>query len=54
MLRHSFVARCREKGMDIKIIQELVGHVESSKVTDEIYLDISQEFIKQELAKISF
>lgn len=54
MLRHSFVTRAREKGMDSAILQNIVGHVESSKVTDQIYLDISQDFIKQELAKISF
>lgn len=54
MLRHTFITRCRERGMDKLIIQELVGHVEESSITDEIYTDISQNFIKQELAKISF
>ena len=53
-LRHTFITRCREQGMYLETIQELVGHVEGSSVTDKIYIDVSQEFMKQELSKINF
>ena len=31
---------------------KLVGHIEGSKITDNIYTDISFDFISQELKKI--
>ena len=40
--------------MDKLIIQELVGHVENSVIIDNVYTDVSQDFVKQELTKISF
>jgi len=39
--------------MNPAILWYIVGYVESSKATDDTYLDISQVFIKQELTKIS-
>ena len=51
-LRHTFVTRLREAGVDIKIIQYLVGHIEGSSITDDIYTSLSEEFITKELKKV--
>lgn len=53
VLRHSAIQRMREAGMDMKVIQYLVGHVEGSKMTDDVYTDITDEFVEQELKKLS-
>ena len=52
-LRHTFVTRCQEKGMNIPVIQKLVGHIEGSKITTDVYTDISLDFITQEMKKIN-
>lgn len=52
-LRHTYITRLREAGVDIKIIQYLVGHVEGSSITDNVYTSISKEFIESELQKIN-
>lgn len=52
-LRHTYVTRLREAGVDMKIIQYLVGHVEGSSITNDIYTSISKEFIESELKKIN-
>lgn len=51
-LRHTYITRLREAGVDMKIIQYLVGHVEGSSITDNVYTSISKEFIENELKKI--
>lgn len=52
-LRHTYITRLREAGVDMKIIQYLVGHVEGSSITNDIYTSISKEFIESELQKIN-
>ena len=52
-LRHTFITRCVEKGMNFKVLQTLVGHVDGSSITTEIYTSVSNDFIKQELEKIN-
>lgn len=52
ILRHTYITRLREAGVDMKIIQYLVGHVEGSSITDDIYTSISKEFIENELKKV--
>ena len=52
-LRHTFITRCVENGMNIKVIQTLVGHVNGSTITNDIYTSVSNDFIKQELKKIN-
>ena len=52
VLRHTFITRLREKGIDMKVIQYLVGHTNNSKITDEVYTSLSDSFINNELKKI--
>lgn len=52
-LRHTYITRLREKGVDMKVIQYLVGHVEGSAITDEVYTPLSKEFIQNELQKVN-
>ena len=53
VLRHTRITEMRKAGMDMKVIQYLVGHVEGSKITDDIYTSVTPEFIEQELKKIN-
>lgn len=52
-LRHTFITRCVECGMFPKVIQNLVGHVEGSSITSDIYISISNDFIQQEFKKLN-
>lgn len=52
ILRHTFITRCVESGMNIKIIQYLVGHIQNSSLTLNTYTSISQEFIQAEFQKL--
>ena len=52
ILRHTCITRMREKGIDMKIIQYLVGHAENSNITDTVYTSVSKEWIQKELEKI--
>lgn len=51
-LRHTFITRCQEQGMPLVVIQSLVGHVEGSSITNDVYTSVSLEFMKQEIKKI--
>lgn len=51
-LRHTFITRCQEKGIPLVVIQSLVGHVEGSSITNNIYTSVSLDFMKQEIKKI--
>ncbi len=52
-LRHTFITRCQEKGLPLVVIQSLVGHVEGSDITNNVYTSVSLDFMKQELEKIN-
>ena len=51
-LRHTFITRCQENGVSLPVIQRIVGHVKGSKITNNIYTDVSLDFITKELKKI--
>lgn len=51
-LRHTFITRCQENGVSLPVIQKIVGHVKGSKITNNIYTDVSLDFITKELKKI--
>lgn len=50
-LRHSFATRMCEAGVNVKLIQALLGHVDISTTID-IYQDATQELQDRELPKI--
>ena len=49
-LRHTFITRCAESGININVTQNLVGH-KTLNTTLAIYTHISQEFLKEEFKK---
>lgn len=50
VLRHTGCTRNAENGMDIKVLQYLMGH-SSSKITNDIYNHVNEERAKKELLK---
>ena len=53
VLRHTRITEMRKAGMDMKAIQYLVGHVEGSNITDDVYTTLTPEFLEQEVKKIN-
>ena len=49
VLRHSFATRLCESGINIKVIQDVLGHVDVSTTMD-IYVDVMNDTKKRELA----
>lgn len=50
MLRHTGCTRNAENGMDLKVLQYLMGH-KSSKITNDVYNHVTQERAIQEVLK---
>lgn len=53
-LRHTRITRWKEQGMDMNAIQYLAGHVEGSEVTNDVYIDVSEEFAFNQLKALQF
>lgn len=51
-LRHSFAVHCLKSGMNVRVLQKILGHTNLS--TTAIYLDLIGEDIKTEFKKVSF
>lgn len=52
ILRHSFATHALNCGMDITVIQQLMGHEDIN--TTQIYVKISSTIIRQEYSKLTF
>lgn len=51
-LRHTFTTRCLEKGIDLKIVQEILGH-SSINMTVNLYTHVLPETKKEVIMKLS-
>ncbi len=52
ILRHTGCTRNAENGMDLKVLQYLMGH-KSSKITNEVYNHITEERVMEEMLKMA-
>ena len=50
MLRHSFASQLLAKGVNVRAVQELLGH--SSLATTEVYLQLAPDALTQAVAKL--
>lgn len=50
MLRHTFITRCAEEGMNQKALQMIAGHSDY-RITNEVYTNIDETFKNDELLK---
>ena len=50
VLRHTFCTRLMESGMNIKVIQSIMGHADFSTTMD-IYTDVEKDFVKDTAVK---
>ena len=50
-LRHTYITRCAESGINIKVTQNLVGH-KTLNTTLNIYTSIDKNFINTEISKL--
>lgn len=50
--RHTFCTRMAENGMDVKVLQEIMGH-KSIAVTMEVYNHIVDDRVKNEVARVA-
>lgn len=51
-LRHDGLTQWIEAGVDLRAVQYFAGHVEGSNVTNDVYIDISQEYAFQQFEKV--
>lgn len=48
-LRHTYITRLQEHHIALPVIQYLVGHVDGSTITEQVYTSVDLEFVKKEL-----
>ena len=52
-LRHTFISRCHERGIDEIIVQRWVGHAVGSAMTKSVYTHIATDTERQYIAKMN-
>ena len=52
-LRHTFISRCHEKGIDEIVVQKWVGHAIGSAMTKAVYTHIASDTEKSYIAKMN-
>ena len=51
ILRHTFCTRCAESGMDVKVLQTIMGH-SNIAVTMEVYNHVDEVRVQSEMKKL--
>ena len=51
ILRHTFCTRCAESGMDVKVLQTIMGH-SNITVTMEVYNHVDEIRVQNEMKKL--
>lgn len=51
-LRHTFTTNAVQKGVSIDVLREYLGHSPSSRILEEVYNHIQEEFKEKEISKI--
>lgn len=51
-LRHTFITRCAESGVNVTVCQQIVGH-STADMTLNVYTHVMDEFKRKELAKFT-
>lgn len=51
VLRHSFCTRMAENGMDVKVLQSIMGHA-NIQVTMEVYNHVNEDRIQKEMSRV--
>ncbi|MBE5751366.1 MAG: site-specific integrase [Clostridiales bacterium] len=51
-LRHTFITRCAESGVNVTVCQQIVGHT-TADMTLNVYTHVMDEFKRKELAKFT-
>lgn len=52
-LRHTALTYWNEKDIPLRVIQYLAGHVEGSEITDDVYIDINFDYVRNKLKEVS-
>ena len=51
ILRHTFCTRCAESGMDVKVLQTIMGH-SNIAVTMDVYNHVDEMRVQNEMKKL--
>lgn len=51
-IRHTFISNCAKNGIELKIVQKIVGHGVGSKITESIYTHYRKEEIKENMLRV--
>ena len=52
IMRHTRITELTEQHLHPIVIHYMVGHTDKSTVTENVYTDVSLDFVKQELTKL--
>lgn len=53
-LRHTFISRCRECGIESEVVSRWVGHSRENNTTDKVYIHFSDQFQLSEVKKLRY
>lgn len=53
-LRHTFISRCQECGIQSEVVSRWVGHSRENNTTDKVYTHFSEQFQLSEIKKLHY